>query len=75
MLSIGEKLRRALGFPDIATMTALQIDSAEKLKQYKRYSVEKINSMIDHTINYKECEKCCFCTYTTSTTCPNCKQT
>ena len=74
MLSIGEKLRRVHGFPDIETMTALQINNVEKLKQYKKYSVEKINSMVNHKINYKECQICRFCTYTTAKRCPNCKQ-
>ena len=47
----------------------------EVLSGYRRSGFEKINSMVNHKINYKECEICRFCTYTTAKRCPNCKQT
>lgn len=74
MTSVGEKLIRSVGFPDVETMTSLQIDGVEKLYLYKTYSVKKLNQIAKQNVNnYKECDDCRYCTETVDNHCPNCK--
>jgi len=45
MLSVGEKLIKSNAFPDIETMTSLRIDSVQKYKKLKTYTIKELNEM------------------------------
>ena len=74
MLSVGEKLYRSLrenSFPDIETMNAFHIYSADQFYKYKDYSMSELTQIIPDETRH-ECTRCNRCFLLESTSCPNC---